>query len=107
LFLGKRLSFEGRVSITFTPSEDLRLIQLNSAGLQINQVDLWLDNVRLKTSVKVERSKPILNLQLNEDIRVEVNKTYIIKIQYTGKIQHRSIGALYYNDYVDERNIQG
>lgn len=86
--------------------EDLRLIQLNSAGLQINQVDLWLDEKRLKTTVKVERFKPILNLQLNDDDWIETNKTYVIKIQYTGKIQHRSVGGLYYNDYVDERNFQ-
>lgn len=86
--------------------EDLRLIQLNSAGLQINQVDLWLDEKRLKTTVKVERFKPILNLQLNDDDWIETNKTYVIKIQYTGRIQHRSVGALYYNDYVDERNFQ-
>lgn len=100
------MTFEGRVAITFIATERLKSLQFNSAGLQINQVDVWLNEGRLMTSIKVERWKPIVNLQMNEDEVLEANQTYVMKIQYTGKIQHRSVGALYYNNYVDERNVQ-
>lgn len=98
------MSFEGRVAITFISLEDIQVIQLNSAGLQINQVDLWLGDKRLKTTIKVERFKPVLNIHLKETL--EKNATYTLKVQYSGKIQTPSVGAMYYNNYVDEKNIQ-
>lgn len=100
------MTFEGRISITFVPFENIKTIQLHSAGLLIDQVDVWIDDSRLKTTIKVERFKPILNVQVNGGDAFETNSSYVMKIIYTGKIQHRSAGALYYNNYLDEKNVQ-
>lgn len=100
------MTFEGKVSINFVPLKNTNFLQFNSAGLQINQVDVWVDDTRLETTIKVERFKPIVNLQVNGEEELKANVTYVMKIQYSGKIQHRSVGALYYNDYMDEKNMQ-
>ncbi|KAI6230047.1 Aminopeptidase Q [Aphelenchoides fujianensis] len=100
----KMMTFEGRLNITFGLFEPTELLQVNTAGLQIKQADVWAGERRLSTRVFVERLLPLATIRTDE--MLEANTTFVLRLHFSGRIDQREARGLFAHNYVDERGAK-